>query len=154
MAIRDFYKIIICIYFLYQIKKLNIYNLNYVSWNITGRELRWLSKWSFATWLKNYQQTHSTAHLGKLLTMQEMSASNPAHLLCDFNSKHSIFPLRPPLINQMRLVILQQNGFLKCDFEEIGKCNTTGFQTSVLRNDCFIDSSIENVILLQKAADL
>lgn len=27
----------------------------------------------------------------------------------------------------MRLVISQQNGFLKCDFEEIGKCNTTGF---------------------------
>lgn len=51
----------------------------------------------------------------------------PAHLFPDFNSKHSVFPLRPQLINQMRLVILQQNGFLKCDFEEIGKCNTTGF---------------------------
>ena len=51
----------------------------------------------------------------------------PAHLFSDFSSRHSIFPLRPRLINQMRLVILQQNGFLKCDFEEIGKCNTTGF---------------------------
>lgn len=59
--------------------------------------------------------------------MQEVSASSLAYLFCGFNSKHPIFPPRPWLINQMRLVILQQNGFLKCDFEEIGKCNTTGF---------------------------